>query len=98
VRYGLVVLNPDHSRDMKVRVLPLAAGGAESLVEATVPAGRVAGFRLPPGAAGGVVVRAEGPVVVERVIWTDDGRRQVVAPGIPSLDGARPLAELVAGG
>jgi len=98
VRYGLVVLNPDHSRDVKLRVLPLAGAGAEPLVEATVPAGRVGSFRLPPGARGGVVVRADGPVVVERVIRSGDGRRQVVAPGIPSLDGARPLAELVAGG
>jgi hypothetical protein len=94
------VLNPDPDRDVRVQVLPLASAaepGARPLVTATVPAGRVVGIHLPAAAVGGVVVRADAPVVAERILRAGDGRRQVVGPGIPSLSGARPLAELVAG-
>jgi hypothetical protein len=98
---AVALLNPDPGRDVRVRVLPLGRAAdpkAKALATVTVPAGRVVSVRLPPEAAGGVVVRAAAPVVAERMLRTADGRRQAVSPGIPNLAGARPLTELLPGG
>jgi hypothetical protein len=43
------------------------------------------------GASGSAVLEADGPVVAERVVRSEDGRRVSAQPAIPSADGATAL-------
>jgi Family of unknown function (DUF5719) len=95
-----VVFNPDPERTTRVRLVQ-ATNGREPSPGDTVdvevaPGGRVelaAGTATAePGAA--VVVRADDPVVVDRLDVSSDQLRLAVDIGIPSLDRSAALSEL----
>lgn len=93
----VVVLNPDPRAAVAVRLVPAAGGEAPA---GAVPAGsRVA---LSPatalGGGSGLVVEADGPVVVERVLREEDGRRVAAAPAVPAHRGTVGLPGLLAPG
>jgi hypothetical protein len=97
-----VVFNPDPDRTLAVRLLRPVGGGA--LATAEVAPGARATLVLPEEATGGtdppvaLRVTADGPVVVEGLLATADGRRQSLSPALPALTGARPLDALAAAG
>jgi Family of unknown function (DUF5719) len=92
-----VVFNPDAERSVRVTLLTVGSGWearASGARDVDVPpGGRVA---LDHDAAGvGWVVEAGAPVVVERVMVGEDGLRLAAGVGIPSVEGAVPLASLL---
>ena len=95
-----VVFNPDPERSVRVTLLAVAngretpVGGAR---DAEVPpGGRVrVGRPTRPGRRGWS--RRARPVVVERVLVREGGVRLAAGVGIPSVEGAVPLGELVEG-
>jgi hypothetical protein len=92
-----VVFNPDAERSVRVTLLRVGGGRearASGALDVEVPhGGRVA---LDDDADGvGWVVEAGAPVVVERVIAGEDGLRLAAGVGIPSVEGAVPLASLL---
>jgi hypothetical protein len=102
VTTSIALYNPDPARTVRVRIegLPATGEAPPAPIEAEVAPGGRTTVDLPPDAGArlrGAVVTADGPVVAERLLRSEDGRRQALGPGIPDLDGARPLAELVAG-
>jgi hypothetical protein len=108
VTTSIALYNPDPDRAVRVRIEGLPAADAVATtdgappvpIEAEVAPGGRTTVALPPDAGAGLraaVVRADGPVVAERLLRSEDGRRQALGPGIPDGDGTRPLAELVAG-
>ena len=94
-----VVFNPDPERSVRVTLLAVG-GGRQTRVGGTQDVEVAPGGRVTLGDdAGGVarVVDAEAPVVVERAMVGRDGLRLATAIGIPSMEGAVPVAELVGG-
>ena len=90
----IVVFNPDADATRTVDVTMTAADPDESLISPppvdVAPGQRVA-IALDAeavAAAGDVAVAADGPVVVERVVRSADGRRVSAQPAIPVAAGA----------
>lgn len=96
----LVVFNPDPARAVRATLRP-AVDGADSLAEPVdVPPGGRATLEVDPETitgATGVVVRAAGPVVVERVLALPDGGRLALGAGIPAAATAVSLDALAEG-
>ena len=95
-----VVFNPDPHRSTTVTLVEADTGreaSPDDMVDVEVaPGGRVelALERATADRAVAVVVRADDPVVVDRLDVLPDQLRWALAVGIPSLDRSVPLAEL----
>jgi hypothetical protein len=99
----LMAYNPDPDRPVRLSVTGLVDGrevAPGDLQDLEVPADSPRGIELPAeiqGSASALVVEAEGPVVVERLVATADGLPQAVGPGLPGSEGAEPLSRIVPG-
>jgi hypothetical protein len=97
----IVVFNPDGERAARVTLTATIGGRARTRPDTSnvrvPPGGRV---ELPVPRLGNVapVLDADGPVVAERVVASADGATLSASAGLPGLDGARALVELVAAG
>jgi hypothetical protein len=97
-----VVFNPDRDRSVRVTLVAVGdgrespAGGARDVALAPQERVTVRGDVV-PGGGWSWLVDADGPVVAEWTVVGQDGLRLATGPGVPSVEGAVPLGELVGG-